>query len=301
MKVLDTFILAVQLLTRIPIKKQVAVKDDTLVNGVVFWPLIGLITGAIQLGVYYLLSFIMARPAAIVLAVLTQIVINGGFHLDGLCDTADGIYSARTRERMLEIMKDSRIGTNGVIAALFDILLKITLLGQLAHPMIPMLLMPVAGKLVQIMKDSRIGTNGVIAALFDILLKITLLGQLAHPMIPMLLMPVAGKLVQGILIYKASYARKEGLGNAYIGKISLPVFVISTAVGTVIMAGILVFSGSLWLIFVPFICLLFAFGFRRYIEAKLGGLTGDILGAGSELTEIIFLILMSIADTFLLI
>ena len=254
MKVLDTFILAVQLFTRIPIKKQVAVKDDTLVNGVVFWPLIGLITGAIQLGVYYLLSFIMARPAAIVLAVLTQIVINGGFHLDGLCDTADGIYSARTRERMLEIMK-----------------------------------------------DSRIGTNGVIAALFDILLKITLLGQLAHPMIPMLLMPVAGKLVQGILIYKASYARKEGLGNAYIGKISLPVFVISTAVGTVIMAGILVFSGSLWLIFVPFICLLFAFGFRRYIEAKLGGLTGDILGAGSELTEIIFLILMSIADTFLLI
>ena len=136
MKVLDTFSLAVQLLTRIPIKKQVAVKDDTLVNGVAFWPLIGLITGAIQLGVYYLLSFIMARPAAIVLAVLTQIVINGGFHLDGLCDTADGIYSARTRERMLEIMKDSRIGTNGVIAALFDILLKITLLGQLAHPMI---------------------------------------------------------------------------------------------------------------------------------------------------------------------
>ena len=61
MKVLDTFILAVQLLTRIPIKKQVAVKDDTLVNGVVFWPLIGLITGAIQLGVYYLFSFIMAK------------------------------------------------------------------------------------------------------------------------------------------------------------------------------------------------------------------------------------------------
>ena len=89
------------------------------------------------------------------------------------------------------------------------------------------------------------------------------------------------------MIYKASYARKEGLGNAYIGKISLPVFVISTAVGTVIMAGILVFSGSLWLIFVPFICLLFAFGFRRYIEEAVR-LTGHILGAGSELTEIIY-------------
>lgn len=254
MKVLDTFILAVQLLTRIPIKKEVAVKDDTLINGVVFWPVIGLITGAIQLGVYYLLTFVMARPAAIVFAVLTQIFVNGGFHLDGLCDTADGIFSARTRERMLEIMK-----------------------------------------------DSRIGTNGVIAAFFDIILKITLLGQLAHPMIPMLLMPVAGKLVQGVLMYEAVYARKEGLGNSYIGRISFPIFMISTAVGTVIMAGTLAFSGSPWLILVPFICLLFAFGFRRYIEAKLGGLTGDILGAGSELTEIIFLVLMSIADIFLLI
>lgn len=143
MKYLDAFILAVQLLTRIPIKKQVAVSDDTLTKGVIFWPFIGLITGAIQLGVYYLLSFIMARPAAVVLTVLTQILINGGFHLDGLCDTADGIYSARTRERMLEIMKDSRIGTNGVIAAFFDIILKITLLGQLSHPEIPILLMPV--------------------------------------------------------------------------------------------------------------------------------------------------------------
>lgn len=254
MKILDTFILAVQLLTRIPIKKEIAVKDDTLIKGVVFWPLIGLITGALQLGVYYLLTYIMARPAAIVFTVLMQILINGGFHLDGLCDTADGIFSARTRERMLEIMK-----------------------------------------------DSRIGTNGVIAAFFDIILKITLLGQLAHPMIPILLMPVAGKLVQGVLMYEAVYARREGLGNSYIGKISFPIFMISTAVGIVIMAGILAFSGSLWLISVPFICLLFAFGFRRYIEAKLGGLTGDILGAGSELTEIVFLVLMSISDIFLLI
>ena len=254
MKYLDAFILAVQLLTRIPIKKQVAVSDDTLTKGVIFWPFIGLITGAIQLGVYYLLSFIMARPAAVVLTVLTQILINGGFHLDGLCDTADGIYSARTRERMLEIKK-----------------------------------------------DSRIGTNGVIAAFFDIILKITLLGQLSHPMIPILLMPVAGKFVQGVLMYEAVYARKEGLGNSYIGKISFPVFMTITAIGTVIIGGILAFSGSPWLIFVPLICLLFAFGFRRYIEAKLGGLTGDILGAGSELTEIVFLVLMNISDIFLLI
>lgn len=254
MKVLDTFILAVQLLTRIPIKKEIDVKDKTLVDGVVFWPLIGLIIGAVQLSVYALLTLIMPRQAAIVFVVLSEIFVNGGFHLDGLCDTADGIYSSRTKERMLEIMK-----------------------------------------------DSRIGTNGVIAAIFDILLKITLISQLAHPMIPILLMPVAGKAVQGILMYKAVYARKEGLGHSYIGKISLTIFAVSTAVGAVIIGAFLVFSGSPLLVFVPFICLLFAYGFRRYIESKIDGMTGDTLGAGSELTEIFFLILMDIADTFLLI
>lgn len=254
MKLLDTFILAVQLLTRIPIKKEIEVKDKTLIDGVIFWPVIGLIIGAIQLAVYALLTLIMPRPAAIVFVVLAEIFVNGGFHLDGLCDTADGIYSARTKERMLEIMK-----------------------------------------------DSRIGTNGVIAALFDILLKITLISQLAHPMIPILLTPVAGKFVQGILMYKAVYARKEGLGHSYIGKISLPLFIASTVAGAVIIGASLAFSGSLWLIFVPIICLLFAFGFRRYIEGKIDGMTGDTLGAGSELTEIFFLVLMNIADTFLLI
>src|SRR5699024_7161208 len=122
------------------------------------------------------------------------------------CDTADGLFSARTRERMLEIMK-----------------------------------------------DSRIGTNGVIAAVFDILLKIVLLNQLVHPIIPILLMPVAGKMIQGILIYQAIYARRDGLGHAYIGKIDFRTLIISTAVGVVITGATLAFSGSLWLILIPFI------------------------------------------------
>lgn len=254
MKWLDTFILAVQLLTRFPIKKEVAVKDETLTDGVIFWPVIGLITGAIQVAVYVLLEQLMPRPAAVVFTVLVQLLINGGFHLDGLCDTADGLFSARTRERMLEIMK-----------------------------------------------DSRIGTNGVIAAVFDILLKIVLLNQLVHPIIPILLMPVAGKMIQGILIYQAIYARRDGLGHAYIGKINFRTLIISTAVGVVITGATLAFSGSLWLILIPFICLAAAFGFRRYIESRLGGMTGDTLGAGSEVIEILFLVLINIADTFMLI
>ena len=70
-------------------------------------------------------------------------------HLDGLSDTADGIYSARTRERMLEIMKDSRIGTNGAVAMCFDLALKFAGIYYSDIRWLMILLMPIAGKMVQ--------------------------------------------------------------------------------------------------------------------------------------------------------
>ncbi|MFB0953134.1 MAG: adenosylcobinamide-GDP ribazoletransferase, partial [Aeromonadaceae bacterium] len=68
---------------------------------------------------------------------LALAVLTGGFHLDGLADTCDGIFSARTRERMLEIMKDSRLGTHGALGLIFTLLLKALAVGQLLdgpHP-----------------------------------------------------------------------------------------------------------------------------------------------------------------------
>ena len=118
---MKTFILALQLMTRLPINKEIQVTDARLIRGVMYWPLVGVVTGVIDCIVFVLLSFFVPKSVAAVFAVLCQLCVTGGFHLDGLCDTADAIYSARTRERMLEIMKDSRIGTNGVIAAIFDI------------------------------------------------------------------------------------------------------------------------------------------------------------------------------------
>ena len=172
--------------------------------------------------------------------------MTGAFHLDGLSDTADGIYSARTKERMLEIMKDSRIGTNGGIAMCFDILLKFV------------------GLSCYDMKGLMI-----------------------------LMMPVAGKMIQGAIVYKAIYPRKTGIG-IYVGTVSL-----GTVIGTVILGVLaMTIAFSWWGIVMFAVLFLLAYLFRVYITGKIGGITGDVMGAGSELAEIFLLMLVLIITRF---
>lgn len=121
---MDSFILALQFLTRLPININIDVKEDSFAKGVVYFPIVGLIVGLINALTYFLASYILDGFFPIVCTLLANICVTGALHLDGLADTCDGIFSARKRERMLEIMKDSRIGTNGALAIAFDLLLK---------------------------------------------------------------------------------------------------------------------------------------------------------------------------------
>ena len=70
-------------------------------------------------------------PLAALFGVLALALLTGGFHLDGLADTCDGIFSARTRDRMLEIMRDSRLGTHGGLALIFVLVAKVLVVGEL--------------------------------------------------------------------------------------------------------------------------------------------------------------------------
>ena len=69
---------------------------------------------------------------AALFAVLALALLTGGFHLDGPADTCDGIFSARRRERMLEIMRDSRLGTHGGLALIFVLVAKVFVISELA-------------------------------------------------------------------------------------------------------------------------------------------------------------------------
>ncbi len=125
---MNQIILMIQFFTRIPIRIQVPASDADFAKGVKWLPLVGLLIGGLLAG-----SHIMCAPYfnALTLstgAVFFEVFLTGGLHLDGLADSFDGLYSNRGKERVLEIMKDSRIGSNGALALIALIIFKIALL-----------------------------------------------------------------------------------------------------------------------------------------------------------------------------
>jgi adenosylcobinamide-GDP ribazoletransferase len=87
-----------------------------------FFPLVGVILGSMIAALYYLAGFLLPPAAAAAAALVGLVLLTGGIHLDGLMDTLDGVYSGRSRQKKLEIMKDSRVGAFGA-AGLFCLLL----------------------------------------------------------------------------------------------------------------------------------------------------------------------------------
>lgn len=121
-------ILMIQFLTRIPLPFNLDVDENDFSEGVIYFPVVGLLIG----GLTYLLTSLLYRQFSTgivaVLVLLFQVFITGGLHLDGLADSFDGLYSNRGKERMLEIMKDSRVGSNGALALIMLMLVKLVLM-----------------------------------------------------------------------------------------------------------------------------------------------------------------------------
>jgi len=110
---MKSFIAAIQFITILPIGKPGTFEPQGMVQ---FFPIVGLILG-IMLALFDLLvSQLWSMPVASVLDVIFLVWITGAFHLDGLGDTADGLYGQRPKQRALEIMKDSRIGAMALAA-----------------------------------------------------------------------------------------------------------------------------------------------------------------------------------------
>lgn len=240
------FLFTLGFMTRIPIPFNMEMKDGDMEKGFVTFPLVGLVIGLVDMLVYLLFSKLLPEPMAVMMAILANLFVTGAFHLDGLCDTADGIYSARTPERMLEIMKDSRIGTNGGIAMVVDLALKF-------------------------------------AGIYYCDCKWLII----------LLMPVMGKMIQGVVAYKAVYPRKNGIG-IYVGTIPLWGAIGAALMGLVALVAAFSWHGIImWVVLV-----LMAYLFRRYITNIIGGVTGDVMGAASELSEIWFLWLVLILTRY---
>lgn len=238
------FILMIQFLTRIPLPITLDVTDEDFTKGFKYFPVVGSIIGGLIYAIHFILRSYIGDFAMAVVIILSYLYITGGLHMDGLSDSADGLFSGRSKERILEIMKDSRIGSNGALAMVFVILLKIAFMLEIPN-----------------------GDVGLI----------------------LLVMPMISKYTVVFITSISTYARPGGMGNWFIGKVKFSDFLFST----VFTIGILLLINPSYLLIVGG-CGLFGLMFRRFCYKQIDGLTGDTIGALSELTDVAVLVIASI-------
>jgi len=119
-------------LTRLPVGSLPAFRTEWLAQSMIYFPLIGALVGSASAAVAWLLFGHVSIWLTVLAALLTSVLITGGFHEDALADAADGLVGGQTVERRMEIMKDSRVGTYGVLALWFSLSAKLICLHDLA-------------------------------------------------------------------------------------------------------------------------------------------------------------------------
>jgi adenosylcobinamide-GDP ribazoletransferase len=243
MKAIKRLVLMLQFFTRVPIRVNVAANSEDYGKGLVFAPFVGLNIGAVLAAAAYGLNFFFSRAVTAAVVLVLYILITGGLHLDGLGDTFDGIFSNRSKERILEIMRDSRVGTNAVLAVVSVLMLNFAALSQISSTYLLYIIM---------------------------------------------LMPVTGRIGSLVGAAVSAYARSgDGLGKSFIDFCGKKELFLGLLIYTVI--GILTLNLKIWIILiVPPIS---AFILVKALSTKVGGATGDILGAVCELNQSIFLLL----------
>jgi adenosylcobinamide-GDP ribazoletransferase len=206
-----------------------------------FFPVVGVLIGGVAAAVTYGVDQILPVLPASVVVVLWLLASSAGLHMDGLADTADGLLSSRPRERVLEIMRDSHIGTMGVIAVVGVLLLKVALLSSID-------------------------------------------GSWRWRMV--FLAPIAGRCALLLVMSLFPYARQEGgLGTIFRSQGRGAALLAAWAVVVLFAAGW--FCGSYRGLAVSVAALVAALLLAWYVLRRIGGYTGDSLGATSELVEVV--------------
>jgi adenosylcobinamide-GDP ribazoletransferase len=247
------FFIALQFFTRLPIPRWVGFEAAWLHHASRYFPLVGSVVAAVTALVYLAAAHLWPAPVAVLLSTAAGIYLTGAFHEDGFADMCDGFGGGMTRARVMEIMKDSRIGTYGAVGAGLLVALKCTLL-------------------------SLMTPAGAIAALL-----------LAHPL---------SRLAAASLIWQLQYARDEGKAKPLAQTMTTAEF----AIGALCAAVPALYLGALGYLSWGAIgaCVLGAATAAIWLGAKfvarIGGYTGDCLGAVQQVSEVvIYLCLLAAA------
>ncbi|MEJ2690264.1 MAG: adenosylcobinamide-GDP ribazoletransferase [Deltaproteobacteria bacterium] len=153
---MKSFFAALRFLTILPVPGDGSRDGIVLENSLVYFPVVGLLLGLLSALAAVGLQFLLPPlPVAVVLVSLL-VLFSGGLHMDGLADTADGFFSSRPRERILEIMRDSAIGSMGTLAMVLVLCLKIATLASVPGSKVwqAVFLMPLAGRSALVLMTS---------------------------------------------------------------------------------------------------------------------------------------------------
>jgi adenosylcobinamide-GDP ribazoletransferase len=242
---LRLFFTALQFFTRLPIPRWVGFDPAWLNQASRYFPLVGLVVALITGAAYAVAAWFLPAPVAVVISTAVGIYATGAFHEDGFADMCDGFGGGMTPERVLEIMKDSRIGAYGAIGTICMLGLKLATLSMLP---------PLAA----------------IGALL-----------VAHPL---------SRLMATLLIWRLDYARAEGKAKPLAQKMRGTEFLIAAITAivpalvvielrwlppAVLVSGVIVAAIATWWL-------------ARKCVRRIGGYTGDCLGAVQQVTEIMF-------------
>jgi len=235
------FLLAVQFLTRAPIRSQHLFTEARLAAALRYHPLVGALVGALSGGVFWLAHLIFPASLSVVLAVATSIVVTGALHEDGFADTCDGLGGGATRARALDIMRDSRLGTYGATGLGLMLTAKGLALAAAPTDAVPWLLVA------------------------------------SH---------AASRASMVLALATGSYARETGVAAPFAGTMNRTSLALALATGVAV--------GCLPLMEATPAVVLAGLGglaaghvaMRRLYERKLGGYTGDCLGAVQQTSEL---------------
>lgn len=238
----------IQFLTRISINKNLNCESENFKWGSIFMPAIGLLIGGIQWLCYKAVEYFLPINICVLIIILIGIILTGAMHMDGLGDMCDGFFAFKGngKDKIIEIMKDSRVGTFSCIAIIMDIFFKYNLL----YYIVPRF------------------SIAIIAA------------------------PVISRLSTLFIITIGKTAKDTGTGNLFIGNVKIVQFMIGLMITIVILLFVVVMNPRYSVILI-ISAILMSFVFNLYCNKKIGGLTGDLLGANNEIVEILVLILIS--------
>ena len=119
--------IAISFLTRLPFTYKGEWDEKSFSRSTIYYPVVGLIIGLLVALAALLFNLTGSPMLAAAAAIITAVVVSGGIHYDGFMDMCDGIFASRGRERALEIMKDSRVGSFAVLGIALLLLLKFAL------------------------------------------------------------------------------------------------------------------------------------------------------------------------------